>query len=141
MRSGLLLFSRVSFYLLLYLLCFLFYPLPNLICLLFYTLRRLLHLLLDLLFYSRSASCRTKYREQSGREEDSQPSPHASPSLEVNLLSGASPGTGLQNAADWGAGQRGPSTSTPSRYLVVLPHPSSIDVLHQASFSLILTRL
>ena len=104
-----LLFSRVSFYLLLYLLCFLFYPLPNLICLLFYTLRRLLHLLLYLLltllhlllyFYSHSASCRTKHREQSGREEDSQSSPHASPSLEVNLLSEASPGTALQNAAD-----------------------------------------
>ena len=105
---GLLLFSRVSFYLLLHLLCFLFYTLPNLVCLLFYTLRRLLHLLvyllfyllltllyllLDLFFYSRSASCRAKHCEESGREEDSESSPHDSPSLGVNLLSGISPGT------------------------------------------------
>jgi hypothetical protein len=85
-----LLFSRVSFYLLLYFLCFLFYPLPDFVCLLFCALGRLLHLLLYLFFYSRSASCRAKHREQSGYEEDSESTPHASPSLGINLLSGAS---------------------------------------------------
>jgi hypothetical protein len=107
----LLLFSRVSFYLLLYILRFLFYPLPNLVCLLFYTFCRLLHLLFHLLlylllpllhlllylfFYSRSTSCRAKHREQSGREEDSKSSPHASPSFEINLLSGPPPVQPLQ---------------------------------------------
>ena len=87
------LFPHVSFYLLLYLLCLLFYLLTNLVCLLFYTLRCLLHLLLYLFFYSRSASCRAKHREQSGCEEDSESTPHASPSLGMNLLSGASPVT------------------------------------------------
>ena len=53
----------------------------------------LLHLLLDLFFYSRSASCHAKHREQSGYEEDSESTPHASPSLGMNLLSGDSPVT------------------------------------------------
>ena len=99
-----LLFARVSFYLLLYFLCFLFYPLPDLVCLLFYALGRLLHLLVYLLlylllsllhlllylfFYSRSASCRPKRREHRDHESS------ASPSLDVNLDSAASPGTTL----------------------------------------------
>lgn len=97
---GLLLSSYLLFYLLLHLLRFLFYPLPGVLRLLFYPLRRLLYLLsylllylllpllyllLYLLLHSPSARCYAEHREQSSRKEDSESSPHASPSLRVDL--------------------------------------------------------
>ena len=123
--SGLLLFSHVSFCLLLYLLCLLFYLLPNLVCLLFYTLRCLLHLLLYLFFYSRSASYSAKHCKHRGREEDRESSPHVSPSLEANLHSAASPRYGPLKSR----GLRRGTKSSLTQHTLAVPDDVSVALL------------
>ncbi len=123
--SGLLLFSHVSFYLLLYLLCLLFYLLPNLVCLLFYTLRCLLHLLLYLFFYSRSTSCSAKHCKHRGREKDRESSPHVSPSFDANLHSAASPRYGPSKSR----GLRRGTKSSLTQHTLAVPDDASATLL------------
>ena len=122
---GLLLFSHVSFYLLLYLLCLLFYLLTNLVCLLFYTLRCLLHLLLYLFFYSRSTSCSAKHCKHRGREKDRESSPHVSPSFDANLHFAASPRYGPLKSR----GLRRGTKSSLTQHTLAVPDDASATLL------------
>src|SRR5215210_8512216 len=82
------------FYLRSLLLHLLLYLRPSLLYLLLYLFPPLLYLLLRPLLYlflHSSARCRAGYRGESGLEEDGESSPHASPPLVVELLSGSSP--------------------------------------------------